>query len=234
MKRTTFVAHACILALLAGCGDSSAREDSEFDPRDEIPGRYCEILLGYPADGGLLFFEIWGSQFTGDCPQAKWDALDFDAIQAEYGALLINPNGPRAGITDFGGEFEGVGEEVRLYGGIEMQLVSTIPEFDPTTIGTGSYTLSLIDQTSVKGFNAGTEVYELITDEAKVYTMITVDLNNIFDLSEIPEVGARLEDLPEGWTWRATVLDAERRIEVDGNLESLQDELGNTYQRAGD
>ncbi len=64
--------------------------------------------------------------------------------------------------------------------------------------------------------------------------MITVDLNNILDLDELPGVGARLLNLPEGWTWRATVLSSERRIEVDGNLESLQDELGNTYQRAGD
>lgn len=64
--------------------------------------------------------------------------------------------------------------------------------------------------------------------------MVTVDLNNVLDLSELPGVGKRLDNLPEGWTWRATVLDAERRIEVDGNLESIQDELGNTYQRAGD
>ena len=208
--------------------------DPVNDPRDDIPRRYCEILLGYPSEGGLLSFEIWGSQFIGDCPQAKWDALDFDAIQSEYGAIFVRPNGPRAGITDFGGEFEGVGEEVRVYGGIEMQLVSTIPEFDPATAGSGSYTLSIIDQTSVKGFNAGSEVYELITDEGEVFTMITVDLNNILDLDELPGVGARLQNLPEGWTWRATILSSERRIEVDGNLESLQDELGNTYQRAGD
>ena len=127
-----------------------------------------------------------------------------------------------------------MGQEVRVYGGIEMQLVSTIPEFDPATAGSGSYTLSIIDQTSVKGFNAGSEVYELITDEDEVFTMITVDLNNILDLDELPGVGARLQNLPQGWTWRATILSSERRIEVDGNLESLQDELGNTYQRAGD
>ncbi|MEO1229581.1 MAG: hypothetical protein AAFZ18_11795 [Myxococcota bacterium] len=262
MKKTTFVTHAAILALLAGCGDDSVSSETDAgstdleepgdpatdagstdleepvgaatDPRDEIPRRYCEILLGYPAEGGLLSFEVWGSQFIGDCPQAKWDALDFEAIQAEYGALFVNPNGPRAGITDFGGEFEGLGEEVRVYGGIEMQLVSTIPAFDPSTATGGGYTLSLIDQTSVKGFNAGTEVYELITEEGKVYTMITVDLNNVLDLSELPGVGARLEGLPDRWTWQATVLDTERRIEVDGNLESIQDELGNTYQRAGD
>ncbi|MEO0323585.1 MAG: hypothetical protein AAF447_11555 [Myxococcota bacterium] len=208
--------------------------DPVADPRDDIPGRYCEILLGYLNDEGLLSFEIWGSQFVGDCPQAKWDALDFEAIRTEYEALFINPNGPRAGITDFGGDFEGVGEEIRVYGGIQMQLVSTIPSFDPSMGGGGGYTLSLIDQTSVKGYNAGSEVYELLTDDGRLYTMVTVDLNNILDLSELPGVGARLENLPAGWTWQATVLDAERRIEVDGNLESLQDELGNTYQRAGD
>ncbi|MEO1171205.1 MAG: hypothetical protein AAFX94_04020, partial [Myxococcota bacterium] len=166
--------------------------------------------------------------------QAEWEALDFEAIQAEYEAFFINPNGPRAGITDFGGEFEGLADDVRVYGELEMQLVSTIPAFDPSTGGGGGYTLSVIDQTSVKGYDAGSEVYELITDEGKLFTMVTVDLNNVLDLSELPGVGERLDNLPEGWTWRTTVLDAERRIEVDGNLESIQDELGNTYQRAGD
>jgi hypothetical protein len=254
--KTTFLTLACILTLLAGCGDSSTSENSEpdtssepdpnpmdsespvdpvTDPRDEIPGRFCEIFLGYPAEAaGLIDFEIWGSQSLGNCPQAEWDALDFDAIQAEYGALAVLPNGPRAILTDFGGGVA-FGENVQSFGGIDMQIVSYLRAFDPSTGGEDNpYTADLVDQDGMKGFSSGREVYELITDEGKVFSLVTIDLNVISSLDELPGLGERLENLPEGWVWQATVLDAERRIEANGTLEVMRDELGNTYQRAVD
>ena len=137
MKTSTIVAHACVLAWLAGCGADSETEpesmNSATDPRDDIPGRFCEIFLGYPAEtAGRVDFEIWGSQSLGSCPQADWDALDFDAIQAEYSALAVLPNGPRAILTDFGGGVA-FGENVRSFGAIDMQIVSYLRDFDPST-----------------------------------------------------------------------------------------------------
>lgn len=261
MRKTRSI-QVYIFATLAACGDASTAEDSspdassnedassevvpdpvdsgvtvgsETDPRDDIPGRFCEIFIGYPTETvGLVVFEIWGSQSLGNCPQAEWDALDFDAIQAELNALAVLPNGPRSILTDFGGGVA-FGENVRSFGGIDMQIVSFLRDFDPSTDGQGSpYTVSLVDQDGMKGFSAGREVYELITDEGEVFSLVTIDLNVVSSLENLPGLGARLENLPEGWVWQATVLDAERRIEANGTLKAMRDELGNTYQRAAD
>lgn len=215
--------------------DDEFPPDAPTDPRDDIPGRFCEIFIGYPAaTPGLIDFEIWGSQQLGNCPQAAWEALDFGAIQAEYGAVFASPNGPRAILADAG---DGVafGKEVRDFGGIDMRIVSFARDFDPATAGEDTpYTASLVDQEGFKAFRAGREVYEIITDEGDVYTLVTIDLNVISSFDDLPGLGARLNNLPDGWIWQATVLDTERRIEANGALEALRDELGNTYQRAAD
>jgi hypothetical protein len=215
--------------------DEEGPADPATDPHDDFPGRFCEIFLGYPSEtAGLVNFEIWGSQGLGNCPQADWEALNFDAIQAEYDAMVALPNGPRAMLTDFGGGAD-FGEEVRGFGAIEMRTVSFLWDFDPSTGGAEEpYTVSVVDQEGYKGFSAGREVYEIITDDGQVFSLVTIDLNVVPSVDELPNLGAQLNDLPEGWAWRATVLDSERRIEANGALVVLRDELGNTYQRAPD
>lgn len=252
------LAHMCILAFLSGCDGSTSEEpmsdvadanpadagihadaatdaaDAVTDPRDDIPGRYCEIFLAYPAETpGLIDIEIWGSQSLGNCPQADWEALDFDAIQAEYGAIAALPNGPRAILADFGGGIA-FGENVRSFGDIDMQIVSHVRDLDPSTAADTPYTVSLVDQDGFKGFSAGREIFEIITDEGDVFSLVTIDLNVISSFDDLPGLGARLNNLPQGWVWQSTVLDAERRIEANGALEVMRDELGNTYQRAAD
>ncbi|MEO1482868.1 MAG: hypothetical protein AAFU77_12240, partial [Myxococcota bacterium] len=233
-------ANGTLLALRDEFGNTyqrAADPEPSADPRDEIRGRFCEIFIGYPAESGVpgnVDFEIWGSQSLGNCPQAEWEALDFDAIQEEFGALVVLPNGPRAILTDFG-EGVALGENVRSFGGIDMQVVSYLTDFDPSTGGEDTpYTSNIVDQDGAKGFSAGREVYEIVTDEGEVYSLVTVDLNVVPSLEDLPALGARLENLPDGWVWQATVLETERRIEANGTLLALRDEFGNTYQRAAD
>ena len=61
--------------------------DSGFDKRTSVRDqRYCEVLAVYLEQEGLAA-DVWNTWQLNECPQQDWDALDFDAIKLELGAL---------------------------------------------------------------------------------------------------------------------------------------------------
>ena len=52
------------------------------DPQNSIPtledGRYCEVLVVYMSDDGIMLGDVWNSLALGTCPQELWEELDTD------------------------------------------------------------------------------------------------------------------------------------------------------------
>ena len=191
--------------------------------------RYCEILLGYMV-GGELRAEVWGTQGLNLCPAESWDALDPDAIEAEYGAFFIRMNGPRYGMTD-AGTIQSPDETRRVFGDLEMQRLATLV-LDPTSLAGGPYVEAHVERTSTFEFWSGFESFELVSPEGVVYVMVS--MSQIVDPSlspaDLPELSSRLV-LPDGWTYRARRRITDLVLEAEGAATMLQDDLQNTYQR---
>jgi pimeloyl-ACP methyl ester carboxylesterase len=201
-----------------GRPEASIRED-----------RYCEILLGYLV-GSEIRAEVWGTQGLNLCPAASWEALDPDSIKAEYGALFIEMNGPRASVMD-AGSFELPDAEHRWYGDLEMQRLATVV-VDPAQVSAGPYQEVRVERTSSFEFWSGFEVYRLTSPDGAAYVMQAMSqiVDPSLTLEDLPHLGSRLA-LPAGWSFRVDRRITDLVLAVDGEVFVLQDELKNSYMR---
>ncbi|MCB0959293.1 MAG: hypothetical protein KDB04_07185 [Acidimicrobiales bacterium] len=193
--------------------------------------RYCEVLLLRQGDDGAFTADVWNTMGMSDCPQDEWDQLDASAIAEERGAVVALLNGPRFWMLD------SISTELRA--GAEETTFGTIGMFKAATLDLGTnpsqtpYTEREVARDTVFGFDAGSEVYELIAPDDTTYVMQArsqiVDAG--LEEADLPALGDRL-DLPEGWTYRVRTLDEPLGLlSTDGIATVLQDELQNTYQR---
>jgi hypothetical protein len=169
---------------------------------------------------------------------ARFRALDPETLKEEFGGDAIRFNGPRRFLADrlTGVAFDG--GEPRMVGPIPMHLYGTfvVPDFDAFVSGKQTpYRETVSRRTSTWFFEAGTEVYELVSPTGSVYVMqsasLGVDPNNAVD--KLPTLGERLA-LPEGWTYRTRTLDEElvMRVTFDDDPPNtiVLDEFENNYQ----
>lgn len=63
--------------------------------------RYCEVTPLYLTPEGISS-DTWNSSGLNDCPAADWDALDFDTIREELGAILVRQKDSRYWLFDSG------------------------------------------------------------------------------------------------------------------------------------
>lgn len=224
--------------------DDEATSDSAGPALPEGDGfslngfRYCEILITVAGDDGAPVTEVWGTPGVGPCENEAWNALDPDAVLADFGASSIHMNGPRyftvdgfVETVDAADATEADAEgEVRDVGGISMRLLATV---GGTASEPAAYDPGLVTRTVTMAFNAGTEIYELADLDGNTYVMQSYALIQDPDLTaaDLASLGDRL-DLPEGWSYTAQTLeqDLQLRLAADGAI-VVQDELENTYQR---
>jgi pimeloyl-ACP methyl ester carboxylesterase len=204
--------------------DRSSRLDQSIRER-----RYCEILLGYVVEGKLRA-EVWGTQGLNLCPADEWDALVPEEIKTQHGAVLIQMNGPRYGMTD-AAKIESPDGERRLYGELEMQRLATLI-LDPTSASGEPYNEARVERTSTFEFWSGFESYQLISPEGVVYVMVS--MSQIVDAglspADLSDLGSRLA-LPDGWTYQARRRITDLALQANGEAFMLQDDLKNSYQR---
>ena len=193
--------------------------------------RYCEILLGYLVDGKIRA-EVWGTQGLNLCPAEEWEALDPDAIEAEYEADLVQMNGPRMGTMD-AGSLVPPEEARRTYGDLEMQRLATLV-LDPSQMSSDPYTEMTVERTTVFEFWSGFQTYQLSSPEGVAYVMQSMSqmVDPDLSLDDLPDLGSRLK-LPPGWTYQASRRITNLVLEVEGEVTVLVDELKNTYMRMG-
>jgi hypothetical protein len=193
--------------------------------------RYGEVLLVRAADDHLTA-TVYNTFPLNDCPQDQWVALDTAAIAAENEALLAVLNGPRYWLMDFivpGYDGE---PEITTFGDIQMFRRATI-DITERGLDGGPYSPVQVDRKALFGFDAGSTVFELVGPDGAAYVMQAWSQQVDPDLVEphLHLLGARLA-MPEGWTYRTRVLDAELLIDTTQRLATvLQDEFQNSYSK---
>ncbi|MGZ5214588.1 MAG: hypothetical protein ACXWEN_12680 [Actinomycetota bacterium] len=178
-----------------------------------------------------------------DVPDDEFDAsfraLDPEELKKEYGGDGVRFNGPRRFLADrmTGQAFNG--GELSMLGPIPMYTYGTfvVPDFDAFIAGKQvPYHETISRRTTTWFFDAGTEVYELVSPEGTVFVMQSasqmIDPHNTVD--NLPTLGDRLS-LPEGWQFRVRTLDSElvmaATYDDDPPNMIVLDEFENNYQR---
>lgn len=222
----------------ASTGDDDTATTTEEEPMGATPDmaalrgvRYCEVLLLTQGDDGFTA-DVWNTMGMSECPAEEWAKLDAEEIAAERGALLALLNGPRYWTLDSIETELREGAEETTFGSIGMFKAATLALGDDPT--NTPYTEREVARDTVFGFDAGSEVYELVAPDGTTYVMQA--RSQIVDASleeaDLPALGDRLE-LPEGWTYQVRTLEEPLAVLSDdrGIATVLQDELQNTYQR---
>jgi hypothetical protein len=213
---------------------------------DDMHGtHHAEVLIMHrDADGPGGAGNYYNSLgVVDDVPDEEFDArfraLDPERLKNEYGGDAIRFNGPRRFLGDrFTAEAFDGGRQSML-GPLPMYLYGTfvVPDFDAFIAGKQTpYRETVSKRTTTWFFDAGTEVYELVSPEGTVFVMqsasLAIDPHNTVDT--LPTLGDRLS-LPEGWQFRARTLEEELVMPVtyddDPPNTIVLDELENNYQR---
>ena len=191
--------------------------------------RYGEVLAMFLRDTGLEA-EVYGTQMLNDCPQELWETLDADAIAKDMGAVFVKLNGPRYWLLDgLGSKVAVVDPVFKDFNGIQMRRIATIPL--GADFAAGAYVVRNVNRGAVFFWDAGKTVYELVDPEGRALVMqarcVGVDPNMTEE--SLATLGERLA-LPEGWSYRTRVLDAELVVDTSATLATVvQDEYENTY-----
>jgi hypothetical protein len=206
---------------------------------------HCEVLImTRDADGPGGAGNYYNSLgVADDVPDEEFDArfraLDPEKLKKEYGGDGVRFNGPRRFMADrFTGEAFDAGKQSML-GPIPMYLYGTfvVPDFDAFIAGKQTpYRETVSKRTTTWFFDAGTEVYELVSPEGIVFVMqsasLRVDPHNTVD--KLPTLGHRLS-LPEAWHFRVRTLEEELVMPATYDSEPpntiVLDEFENNYQR---
>ncbi|MFM7124219.1 MAG: hypothetical protein ACKOXW_02925 [Actinomycetes bacterium] len=197
---------------------------------DDMRGvRYGEVLAVFLRDTGLEA-EVYGTQMLNDCPQELWETLDADAIAKDMGAVFAKLNGPRYWLLDGLGTKVAVVDPVfKDFNGINMRRIATIPL--GADFAAGAYVVRNVNRGAVFFWDAGKPVYELVDPEGRAYVMQArcVGVDAAMTEESLASLGERLA-LPEGWSYRTRVLDAELVVDTSATLATVvQDEFENSY-----
>ena len=191
--------------------------------------RYGEVLAMFLRDTGLEA-EVYGTQMLNDCPQELWETLDADAIAKDMGAVFVKLNGPRYWLLDgLGSKVAVVDPVFKDFNGIQMRRIATIPI--GADFAAGPYTIRNVNRGAVFFFDAGKTVYELVDPDGRAFVLQARCVGVDPDMTEesLATLGERLA-LPEGWSYRTRVLDAELVVDTSATLATVvQDEFENTY-----
>ena len=194
--------------------------------------RYCEVLLLTDDEEGFSA-AVWNTMGMSECPPEQWEALDAAAIAQERGAVAALPNGPRYWTLDSITTELRAGAPETTFGEVAMFQAATVALGDELPSQT-PYTERSILRDTVFGFDAGSEVYELVAPDGTTYVMQSwaqvVDPE--LEEGDLAGLGGRL-DLPTGWGFQTRTLDEPLDVLSDdeGVAVVVQDELQNTYQR---
>ena len=191
--------------------------------------RYGEVLAMFLRDTGLEA-EVYGTQMLNDCPQELWETLNADEIAKDMGAVFVKLNGPRYWLLDgLGSKVAVVDPVFKDFNGIQMRRIATIPI--GADFAAGPYTIRNVNRGAVFFFDAGKTVYELVDPDGRAFVLQArcVGVDPGMTEESLATLGERLA-LPEGWSYRTRVLDAELVVDTSATLATVvQDEFENTY-----
>ncbi len=170
---------------------------------------------------------------------ARFRALDPRKLQKEYGGDGVRFNGPRRFLVNRFSAQAFDGGKKFMMGSIPMYVYGTfvVPDFDAFIAGKQApYRETVSKRSTTWYYDAGEELYELVSPEGAVFTMFSaslrVDPNNTID--KLPTLGERLS-LPKGWKFRVRTLKKELVLKATYDSDPpntiVLDEFENNYQR---
>lgn len=205
---------------------------------------HAEVLVMSRDPGGAggagLYYNSLGVEdvLPDEDFDARFRGLDAAALKAQYGGDEVRFNGPRRFLADrFTAQAFDGGRLSRL-GAIPMYLYGTFiaPDFDAFVAGKQVPYCEMVSRRWTEWFfDAGSEVYELVSPAGDVFVMqsasLAVDPDNTVD--RLPTLGERLA-MPAGWRYRVHTLEEALVVRAtydDSPAVIVLDELENNYQR---
>lgn len=194
--------------------------------------RYCELLIAF-QQGNQIRADVYNTLFCNECPEQKWDAVDYDSITNEYNALLVVGNGPRYWVLDsIDGSENPIGD---LCGDtiaeMSMTRVATVVA-DVNNLLSPFYDAITVERSTVFHFNKGRQVYQLksSTDSCYIMQSFTTMADSTLTLEELPSLGQKL-DLPIDWSFSTHKLESDFQLATsNGEATLVVDDLKNSYQ----
>lgn len=267
MKNSTTISLVFAFAfLVASCGSRSGKTDNQNELKDStIVKPQAELKDPFPveinnfrgkphyevlimnrdaegAGGAGNYYNSLGLTFdvSDEEMDARFRALNAKELAKEYGGDGARFNGPRRFLVNRVSGMTWNGGKKYMMGTIPVFVYGTfvVPDYDAFMAGTQKpYHESVSKRTFAFHYDAGEEVYELISPEGAVFTMFSaslkIDPNNTID--KLPTLGERLSLLPKGWVFRVRTL--EKDLVIEGTHDSdppntiVLDEFENNYQR---
>mgnify|MGYP007051654280 CR=1 FL=1 len=191
--------------------------------------RYCEIFAVHMPNPPEFSIDIYNTVGLNNCPPAQWNALDWDQIKAETGALGTKPNGPRRWLIDavLGGE----ADQPVVLSGLEVRKVAVL---NIATLTPENYTEMKIDRTTTWVYNKGRKLHYLVSPTGRKYALQAYTTNvdrslrakNLHKLAGNPGMG-----MPTGWKFKTIRLKKQLRLPAPGVATILRDGLEGTYQK---
>lgn len=198
-------------------------------PRKVRGEPYNEILIVYRHFGQIkagVYNDIGETLIS----EKEFAAIDTDAIKREYNAVAVIKNGPRFWVMD---EITGYyGGAQRVLAGYRMNQPGVLNLNLSDLTNRSAYEVHKVNRKTTYTYYLGEKVYELITDKGEVYTMQAAsrEIDPNLTMDDLDTIGERLQ-LPEGWTYRVRILDADVTYQIDGVANVVQDEFQNSYQK---
>jgi hypothetical protein len=195
--------------------------------------RFCEVGLITGTSQENAIANIWNSTGASDPTPEEFDALDADAIARENGSLRAWLNPLRRWTFDRLDVWE-AGDD-KTFGGITGTWTGAV---DAATMMQamvqGHYSPGYVYRNSAFTFNAGSKVYLLDAPDGEVFVMqsCTRRWDPARGEDNLAHLAGRL-DLPDGWGFRAEMLDQDLAVASaahDNLAHVLQDNLHNLYQ----
>lgn len=204
---------------------------SEFSqPESFYNYAYGEIFAAYRS-GMNIKVEVFNTTGVEDYSPTKWEQLDENAIAEELGVTRVRINHPQYWVVDsvVGLEVEEEDFVIKVED-INLQKVNEVE----TSIFDGGFSNSpysennFISNTELT-WNAGTEVYELISLSGDVYRMrsYSQSIESSLEINNLNILDEKL-DLPSGWEFSSYKLESEFTFSGE-EMTLIADDLGNSY-----
>lgn len=192
----------------------------------------CAVIVGKGRNARAQMHATTGiSNVTADTA----GMIDTERLARELGVDMCAVNRGRVWTVD---ELEFTGGYIANFHGVHMSWVGEMVAANLFEQFNNAYLPSLIKRYTNWIYYVGKPVHLLREPNGTVWVMqeYTTGVDSSLTIDNLHEVGAKLKNLPAGWTFETTILTEQLSLDTtraDGWASILRDELGCTYQACG-
>lgn len=184
---------------------ASAENVTMVDVQNTRDMRFCEVLM--INDGNVNIYNTTG---VSDCPEDAWSAIDPAAVARQMGVEGVQQNGPHYWVMD--SQTLGFGE-TKTFNGIPARWGAEMPAtYLSGSEGSAPYVPFKTCKTQKMVYDAGQKVWEMVDDKGQAWILQAHEAQ--FSLDDLDTLDTQMKSLPEGWSWRARVLDEELVLDL--------------------